>query len=148
MKSKYQNDQKANFGNEFSLFAVEAITDAITLTAEDSGKFYTVANATGSGIVVTLPSPTTGIRYDFVVVEDTPGDTVTITATGALIYGRVLEGEVDDGEDANGSSGATGQTSFVITAAANRGDSFRLVCDGTYWYAQGVSALDGSFTVA
>jgi 3-methyladenine DNA glycosylase Mpg len=82
------------------------------------------------------------------VVEDTPGDTVTITATGALIYGRVLEGEVDDGEDANGSSGATGQTSFVITAAANRGDSFRLVCDGTYWYAQGVSALDGSFTVA
>ena len=82
------------------------------------------------------------------MVEDTPGDTVTITATGALIYGRVLEGEVDTNDDAPGSSGATGQTSFVITAAANRGDSFRLVCDGTYWYAQGVSALDGSFTVA
>ena len=87
MKSKYQNDQKANFGNEFSLFAVEAITDDITLTAEDSGKFYTVANATGGATVVTLPSPTAGIRYDFAVVEDTPGDTVTITATGALIYG-------------------------------------------------------------
>ena len=148
MKSKYQNDQKANFGNEFSLFAVEAITDDITLTAEDSGKFYTVANATGGDTVVTIPSPTAGIRYDFAVVEDTPGDTVTITATGALIYGRVLEGEVDTDDDAAGSSGATGQTSFVITAAANRGDSFRLVCDGTYWYAQGVSALDGSFTVA
>ena len=148
MKSKYLNDQKANFGNDHSLFAVEAIRDNITLTAEDSGKFYTVANATGGATVVTLPSPTAGIRYDFAVVEDTPGDTVTITATGALIYGRVLEGEVDTSDDAPGSSAATGQTSFVITAAANRGDSFRLVCDGTYWYAQGVSALDGSFTVA
>ena len=147
MKSKYQNDQKANFGNEHSLFAVEAITTTITLAAEDSGKFYTV-DAAGGAYVITLPSPTAGIRYDFVVVEDTPTGAVTITATGALIYGRVLEGEVDTDDDAPGSSGATGQTSFVITAAANRGDSFRLVCDGTYWYAQGVSALDGSFTVA
>ena len=39
MKSKYQNDQKSNFGNEHSLFAVEALTVAIELTAEDSGKF-------------------------------------------------------------------------------------------------------------
>jgi|TARA_Y100000310_G_scaffold25816_1_gene24679 hypothetical protein len=147
MKSKYQNDQKANFGNEHSLFAVEALTEAITLTAEDSGKFYTV-DAAGGAYVITLPSPTTGIRYDFAVVEDTPSNAVTITATGALIYGRVLEGEVDTDDDAPGSSGATGQTSFIIGTAANRGDSFRLVCDGTYWYAQGVSALDGSFTVA
>jgi hypothetical protein len=147
MKSKYQNDQKANFGNEHSLFAVEALTEAITLTAEDSGKFYTV-DATDDAYVITLPSPTTGIRYDFAVVEDTPSNAVTITATGALIYGRVLEGEVDTNDDAPGSSGATGQTSFIIGTAANRGDSFRLVCDGTYWYAQGVSALDGSFTVA
>jgi|TARA_R100001530_G_scaffold134336_1_gene109016 hypothetical protein len=147
MKSKYQNDQKANFGNEHSLFAVEAITTTITLAAEDSGKFYTV-DAAGGAYVITLPSPTAGIRYDFVVVEDTPTGAVTITATGALIYGRVLEGEVDTDDDAVGSSGATGQTSFLIGTAANRGDSFRLVCDGTYWYAQGVSALDGSFTVA
>ena len=55
MKSKYLNDQKANFGNEHSLFAVEAITDNITLTAEDSGKFYTVANATG-GATTANPS--------------------------------------------------------------------------------------------
>ena len=147
MKSKYQNDQKANFGNEHSLFAVEAITTTITLAAEDSGKFYTV-DAAGGAYVITLPSPTAGIRYDFVVVEDTPNSAVTITATGALIYGRILEGEVDTTNDAPGSSADTGQTSFVIGTAANRGDSFRLVCDGTYWYAQGVSALDGSFTVA
>ena len=147
MKSKYQNDQKANFGNEHSLFAVEAITTTITLAAEDSGKFYTV-DAAGGAYVITLPSPTAGIRYDFVVVEDTPTGAVTITATGALIYGRILEGEVDTTNDAPGSSADTGQTSFVIGTAANRGDSFRLVCDGTYWYAQGVSALDGSFTVA
>ena len=147
MKSKYQNDQKSNFGNEHSLFAVEALTVAIELTAEDSGKFYTI-DSTAGAYEITLPSPTQGIRYDFVVSEDTPTGAVTIKATGALIYGRVLEGEVDTSNDAPGSSGATGQTNFIVGTAANRGDSFRLVCDGTYWYAQGVSGLDGSFTVS
>jgi hypothetical protein len=147
MKSKYLNEQASNFGNEHSLFAVEDVTAAITLTEEDSGKYYTLDAASGA-YVITLPSPSAGIRYDFVVKEDTPSNAITITATGALIYGRVLEGEVDTSNDAPGSSGATGQTSFIVGTAANRGDSFRLVCDGTYWYAQGVSALDGSFTVA
>ena len=94
MKSKYQNDQKSNFGNEFSLFAVEALTIAIELAAEDSGKFYTVDSA-GGAYEITLPAPTQGIRYDFVVKEDTPTGAVTIKATGALIYGRFLEGEVE-----------------------------------------------------
>jgi len=147
MKSKYLNEQASNFGNEHSLFAVEDVTAAITLTEEDSGKYYTLDAASGA-YVITLPSPSAGIRYDFVVKEDTPSNAITITATGALIYGRVLEGEVDTSNDAPGSSGATGQTSFIVGTAANRGDSLRLVCDGTYWYAQGVSALDGSFTVA
>lgn len=147
MKSKYLNEQASNFGNEHSLFAVEDVTAAITLTEEDSGKYYTL-DAAGGAQVITLPSPSAGIRYDFVVQEDTPSNAITITATGAIIYGRVLEGEVDTSNDAPGSSGATGQTSFIVGTQANRGDSFRLVCDGTYWYAQGVSALDGSFTVA
>ena len=147
MKSKYQNDQKSNFGNEFSLFAVEALTVAIELAAEDSGKFYTVDSAAGA-YEITLPAPTKGIRYDFVVKEDTPTGAVTIKATGTLIYGRFLEGEVDDGEDANGSAGATGKTNVIIGTAANTGDSVRLVSDGTYWYAQGVTALDGSITVS
>jgi len=147
MKSKYLNEQASNFGNEHSLFAVEDVTAAITLTEEDSGKYYTLDAASGA-YVITLPSPSAGIRYDFVVQEDTPSNAITITATGAIIYGRVLEGEVDTSDDAPGSSGATGQTSFIVGTQANRGDSFRLVCDGTYWYAQGVSALDGSFTVA
>ena len=147
MKSKYLNDQKANFQTEHSLFAVEAITAAIALTDEDSGKFYTLNSASGA-YEITLPSPTAGIKYDFVVEEDTPNGAITIKATGALIYGRVLEGEVDTSDDAPGSSGATGQTNFIVGTAANRGDSFQLVCDGTYWYAKGVSALDGSFTVS
>ena len=141
MKSKYQNDQKSNFGNEFSLFAVEALTIAIELAAEDSGKFYTVDSA-GGAYEITLPAPTQGIRYDFVVKEDTPTGAVTIKATGALIYGRFLEGEVDTSSDANG------QTNVIIGTAANTGDSVRLVSDGTYWYAQGVTALDGSITVS
>jgi len=140
MKSKYLNDQKSNFGNEHSLFAVEDITAAITLTAEDSGKFYTL-DSSGGAYVITLPSPTTGVRYDFAVKENTPTGAITITATGAIIFGRVLEGEVDTSNDAPGSSGATG-------TSAIKGDSFRLVCDGTNWYAQGVAALDGSVTVA
>ena len=118
MKSKYQNDQKSNFGNEFSLFAVEALTIAIELAAEDSGKFYTVDSA-GGAYEITLPAPTQGIRYDFVVKEDTPTGAVTIKATGALIYGRFLEGEVDTSSDANGSAGATGQTNVIIGTAAN-----------------------------
>ena len=147
MKSKYQDDQKLNFGNDFSLFAVEDLTVAIELTAEDSGKFYTVDSA-GGAYEITLPAPTQGIRYDFVVKEDTPTGAVTIKATGALIYGRFLEGEVDTSSDANGSAGATGQTNVIIGTAANTGDSVRLVSDGTYWYAQGVTALDGSITVS
>ena len=146
MKSKYLNDQKANFGNDHSLFAVEAITDNITLTAEDSGKFYTVANATGGATVVTLPSPTAGIRYDFAVVEDTPGDTVTITATGALIYGRVLEGEVDTTNDGPYSAGCT--TITFADGVAVQGDFIDIWCDGENYYVSGQTKADGGISVA
>jgi len=148
MKSKYQDDQKLNFGNDFSLFAVEDLTVAIELTAEDSGKFYTIDSA-GGAYEITLPSPTRGIRYDFVVKEHTPTGAVTIKATSAIIFGRVLEGEVDTSSDAPGSDAdGTGKTNFIIGTSAVQGDSFRLVCDGTSWYAQGVTALDGSVTVS
>ena len=89
-----------------------------------------------------------GLQYKLFVVEDTPTGAITIAAGSAIMYGRVLEGEVDTSDDAPGSSGATGQSNFIIGTAANRGDWISLISDGVYWYVNGVTALDGSVTVS
>ena len=144
MRADYLNE---NSGKSNLDAKVVNLTAAATLTADQSGSCFFLDSA-GGAYEITLPSVSIGLQYKLFVVEDTPTGAITIAAGSAIMYGRVLEGEVDTSDDAPGSSGATGQSNFIIGTAANRGDWISLISDGVYWYVNGVTALDGSVTVS
>lgn len=144
MRADYLNE---NSGKSNLDAKVINLTAAATLTADQSGSCFFLDSA-GGAYTITLPSVSVGLQYKLFVVEDTPTYAITIAAGSAIMYGRVLEGEVDTEDDAPGSSGATGQSNFIIGTAANRGDWISLISDGVYWYVNGVTALDGSVTVS
>ena len=135
-----------NSGNGGYLLPVQKISEAITLDAiSDSGKVFVVANA-GSAYNITLPSTLeVGTQYKF-IFEDSPNAAVTIKADAAIAYGKILEAEVDTSDDADGSSGSTGVANMIFGTTTDEGDYMNIVCDGTKWYFDGVTAVDGAFT--
>ena len=123
---------------------VEALTAARTLVASDSGKLLTLGTA--GGFNVTLPAPSAGLFFTF-VVKVAPTTAYTITTNGTtqnVVHGLVVSKDLDAASDGD----ATGGTAVdVITFVANKaliGDRVELFCDGTLWYAIAYAqAFDG-----
>lgn len=116
---------------------------ARTLTESESGSMVTLSlsDDTGSrGIAVTMPSPTIGVEYTFVIAD--PGDgtnDITIkTATDAVNFRGVFLSKKD------GVEGSTFDSSTLVfdvsdtgTKADLIGSSFTCVGDGNHWYVIG-----------
>lgn len=133
------------FGN---LIRVEALTVAKTLTPGDSGKCFTL-NSAGGAYSITLPtSLTSGLNYKLTVIEHTPTGAITIAAGSAIMFGKVVETEVDTSDDGPGSSANTGISNLIIGTSGHRGDHVVIWSDGTSWYFNAQSAADGVFTTS
>ena len=137
-----------NSGNGGYLLPVEKLTAAKTLDAvKDSGKVLIVANA-GSAYEITLPTTLeVGTQYKL-IFEDSPNAAVTIAAGSAIMFGKIVEGEVDTSDDAPGSDGATGKSNVIFGTTTDEGDHIDIVCDGTKWYFHGMTAVDGAVTTS
>tara|TARA_R110001583_G_scaffold41108_7_gene130885 strand:+ start:9353 stop:9916 length:564 start_codon:yes stop_codon:yes gene_type:complete len=116
---------------------------ARVLTASESNSLVTlsVTSDTGSrGIAVTMPTPTIGLQFDFVIAD--PGDgtnDITIkTATDAVNFRGVYQ-SVKDGVEGSvfDSSTIVFDVSDVGTPAHLIGTSFSVVADGSHWYVIG-----------
>jgi len=137
-----------NSGNGGYLLPVEKLTAAKTLDAvKDSGKVLIVANA-GSAYEITLPTTLeVGTQYKL-IFEDSPNAAVTIAAGSAIMFGKIVEGEVDTNDDAPGSAGSTGKSNVIFGTTTDEGDHIDIVCDGTKWYFHGMTAVDGAVTTS
>ena len=137
-----------NSGNGGYLLPVEKLTAAKTLDAvKDSGKVLIVANA-GSAYEITLPTTLeVGTQYKL-IFEDSPNAAVTIAAGSAIMFGKIAEAEVDTSDDAPGSAGSTGVSNVIFGTTADEGDHIDIVCDGTKWYFNGMTAVDGAVTTS
>jgi hypothetical protein len=137
-----------NSGNGGYLLPVEKLTAAKTLDAvKDSGKILLVANA-GSAYSITLPTTLeVGTQYKL-IFEDSPNAAVTIAAGSAIMFGKIAEAEVDTSDDAPGSAGSTGVSNVIFGTTADEGDHIDIVCDGTKWYFNGMTAVDGAVTTS
>lgn len=123
----------------------KSLTAATTLTESDSGTLFYL-NLAG-GFTVTLPAPTDGVEYNFIV--GTAPTTAYIVAnasggTGDNMIGHVLSssGGAEDTETTAGGD----QVNFVANTAVV-GDRLHVVSDGTYWYVSAICAAAGGITI-
>ena len=128
-----------------NIIALDNASGAVarTLTAPESNSLVTfsVTSDTASrGIAVTMPTPTAGLQYEFVICDpgDGTNDIVIKTATDAVNFRGVYQ-TVKDGVEGSVfySSTLTFDVSDVGTAAHLIGTSFSVVADGSHWYVIG-----------
>ena len=123
---------------------VHALDGAYTVLASDSGKIF-MLSATGGTVAITLPTTLEkGLHYKFVTLEDTPSNAITLGAATTIID-FVMK---DAGGNASNSSAGTQKTNIIVGATATKGDYINLLCDGSSYYAEGLSAIDDAFTTS
>lgn len=124
--------------------ATQSLVTATTLVEADSGKTFFL-NLAG-GFTVTLPAPTDGVEYEFIVGTAPTTAYIVNNASGTAgdnVVGHVLSssGGPEDTEPTNGDS-----ISFVANTAV-RGDRVHVISDGTSWYATCRCAAAGGIVI-
>ena len=120
--------------------SVETLTAAKTLTGDNSGMTYFLGAA--GGFAVTLPTPSAGYRFKFVVsVAPTTAYTIVPNGGADIMIGGVNELEVDTGDD--GPYDADADTITLVANTAVVGDYVEMISDGTSWYFTGQTNADG-----
>lgn len=125
---------------ERQLANVEAVTGAVTLTAEDSGKVLILKAAAGAQITLPAVATSSGLRFKFVVGLAFATTDWTVLAASNVIQGSVL---------VNGAhvAAVNENTISFVASAESVGDFAELVCDGTNWYVNGSGVSAGSITL-
>ena len=119
---------------------VETLTAATTLTAEDSGKSFSLNAAAGAQITLPAVATSAGFRYRFTVAALFATTAWTIKAATNKIQGGVIVNSVNV-------PGADENTITFAHAADTIGDFVELNCDGTNWYVFGLGTSAGAITL-
>lgn len=118
---------------------VVVITEATTLTIDDSDKVFSLQAAAGAQITLPAVATSAGFHAKFVVGLAFANTAWTIKAASNKIQGgAVVNSTWVPGADEN--------TITFAHAAETIGDFIDLDCDGTNWYANGVAAAAGGIT--
>ena len=125
---------------ERQLAEVEAVTGAITLTAEDSGKVFILKAAAGAQITLPAVATSAGFRFKFVIGLAFATTNWTVLAASNVIEGSVLVAGAHV-------AGVNENTISFVASAESLGDFAELVCDGTNWFVNGSGVTAGSITL-
>ena len=133
--------------NGFSMsnrVAVEEVTAAKTLTADDCGKVILVD--AGAAIQIDLPTPSAaGAGWNITIVaSDVPVGNATVTAATDIIH---FVGAGSQDADYPNSDG-TAVTNLLLTTNAAKGDRIELVTDGSLWYGKTFAADANGITAS
>jgi len=118
----------------------ETLTGATTLTAEDSGKSFSLNAAAGAQITLPAVATSAGFRYRFTVAALFATTAWTIKAATNKIQGGVIVNSVNV-------PGADENTITFSASADTIGDFVELNCDGTNWYVFGLGTAAGAITL-
>ena len=123
---------------------VETVTEARTLTNDESGKVFMLDSA-GGAYSITLPTALEdGVYYKFVVSEETPTGAITIAA-GSAIVSLVMK---DAGGNASNSTAGTQVSNLIIGTSAEKGDYINLMAAGGEWVGECLSGIDNAVTTS
>jgi hypothetical protein len=127
--------------NGFSMsnrVAVESVSAAKTLTADDCGKLFVVTATGSAGYTLSLPAAATageGWNVSFNVISGSVAKTVTIDPNGSETVYVVGISAVSSSQYDEVIFAEMSDIAFKDTNVAT-GDRLRLVCDGTNWWAE------------
>ena len=116
------------------------------LTAAESGKVFFLNSATE--FVTTLPAPTAGVEYTFIVTAAPSQASYTVITEGGcqVMAGHVLtSGFADSGSDVE--AAATGTTITFVDGVSVVGDRATVISDGTSWFASCICAVEAGITI-
>lgn len=125
---------------ERQLANVEAVTGAVTLTAEDSGKVLILKASAGAQITLPAVATSAGLRFKFIVGQLFATTNWTVLAASNVIEGSVLVAGAHV-------AGVNENTISFVASAESVGDFAELVSDGTNWYVNGSGVSAGSITL-
>ena len=122
---------------------VESVSEAKTLTMGDSGKVYLVTAS--ANYQITLPTVAgAGASYTFLVnaaLDATLGYDVTFSdGESDIMVTHYLDGDDEVVYDADADSIAFDSTGVT-------GDRLEFFSTGTYWFAKGMTGVNGGFVV-
>ena len=120
------------------------LTESETLTRNNSGRTHFLDNS--AGFTLTLPSPLKGVELEFIVKTAPTTSAYVITAGSAIIRGGVYTNDVTNPSDSDFETSGVTTINFVKNASL-RGDSIKLVSDGTHWYAKAFTAVYDGITL-
>lgn len=130
-----------------TLTFLEDTTAANTLAASECGKTILINSA--SGFATTLPTPTSGCSFKFVVKTvntDATNHTIVTDSGANIMIGGINELEVDTNDD--GPYQADADTITFNSSAAVAGDLVNIFSDGTSWYFDGQTNADGGISLS
>jgi hypothetical protein len=124
----------------------EVVTATNVIAASESGSTFFLNSATE--FVSTLPAPAAGLRFTFVVTAAPSGASYTIVTNSSS---NIIKGNVVTSQDAGGSADSEtsgGDTISFVDGKAVAGDKVEVICDGTNWFAYGVSKVFDAITIS
>jgi hypothetical protein len=118
----------------------QVISSAITLSAADSGKLFSLNAAAGAQITLPAVASSAGLNFRFTVQALFATTAWTIKAATNVIHGGVIVNSVNV-------LGADENTITFSASADTVGDFVQLNSDGVNWYVSGVGATAGAITL-
>lgn len=150
MRADVLNSNSGSYGKGFDRMPYEKLITTKSLDVDDSGKIFGLSLA--AGFTVTLPSVAeagAGFYCKFVVVTNCTSNDYIITEYATddtnVIIGGISELETDTNDDGPSTTGCTFIT--LPNATDTVGDYVNLWCDGSNWYVDGQTVLDGGVTL-
>ena len=124
----------------------EVVSAANVITAAESGTVFFLNSATE--FASTLPAPSAGVEYTFIVTAAPSGASYTVVTEGGcqILAGHVLtSGFADSGSDVE--TAATGTTITFVDGVSVVGDRAHVISDGTSWFASCITAVEAGITI-
>jgi hypothetical protein len=131
-------------GKRYSFAATSSATLGQALASGLSGVKIHV-NSAAAAVSATLPTPAAGLEFQIVICSATLANTVTISASSAIILGTLVSA---DGTPVTGGAITTAKTNVIIGTGAKFGDTYDFYSDGVKWFVKGTTSLNTSVTVS
>lgn len=122
---------------------VETVTSTNVLTAAESGTTYFLSAL--AGFATTLPAPSSGLHFSFIVITAPTSNGYTIGTNGGA---DIMSGVHTVTADGGGSAIAAADVITLVANSAVAGDRVDVISNGTYWYVNATSTLKASITSA